>query len=157
MNLLYRSRVNIKLSLVPYVIRVRIGEKEIEIQGSKEDVLETFDKKLPSIIEKASDAFDIIEEAKSAEVSAPPKEVAMKEAPYPSISGVSGCSDGVIKLFSTEWGKKPRTIGEIKAALEANTLFYPVTTVSGVLVGLVRQGKLRRWKTAGGYVYVSTS
>jgi len=140
------------LSEVSYSVRVRIGDREIEVKGSKEDVLATLEEKLPSIVERVVEAFS------SAEVGG---EVVVGEGEeagvdlYPRIPAVSSCSEGIMKLFSTDWGKRPRTLGEIRHGLEVNKLNYPVTTVSSVLVGLIRQGRLRRWKTSGGYVYVA--
>jgi hypothetical protein len=39
--------------------------------------------------------------------------------------------------------------------MEANAIFFPKTTLSGVLVWLVKKGSLRRWKDKKrGYLYV---
>jgi uncharacterized membrane protein len=38
--------------------------------------------------------------------------------------------------------------------MRANAVHYPPTTLSGVLSWLVRKGKIKRWKTEKGYVYV---
>jgi uncharacterized membrane protein len=43
---------------------------------------------------------------------------------------------------------------EIIEALKANGVHYPATTLSGVLMWLVKKGKVRRWKTDEGYVYI---
>jgi predicted transcriptional regulator len=48
----------------------------------------------------------------------------------------------------------PRTLPEIVEAMRANAVHYPATTLSGVLNWLVRKGKVKRWKTDKGYVYV---
>jgi len=39
--------------------------------------------------------------------------------------------------------------------MEANAIFFPKTTLSGVLVWMVKKGTLRRWKDKKrGYLYV---
>ena len=53
-------------------------------------------------------------------------------------------------------GEKPRTLAEIKNTLDAQHLYYPLTTLSGVLARIHRQGKVRRWKSDAGFVYVET-
>ena len=72
---------------------------------------------------------------------------------YPSISA-SGCSEAVLQLLASDWGKQPRSLPELGEALKANAVYYPSTTVSGVLAWLVRKNKIKRWKTDKGYVYV---
>ena len=65
------------------------------------------------------------------------------------------CSQAVLKLLETEWGAwRPRILSEIVGALKANAIHYPSTTLSGVLSWLVKKGKVRRWKTDAGYVYI---
>lgn len=138
---------------IPYHIRVRIGDREIEVGGSKEDVLSTFDDELVGLIRKTNEAFVEAEQGESEAVEggeAPTK----VQGEVPEIPDVSSCSEGIMELFKTNWGMRPRTIGDIKEALRANQVHYPVTTISGVLVDLTRKGKIRRWKTASGYVYV---
>jgi hypothetical protein len=39
-------------------------------------------------------------------------------------------------------------------AMRVNAVHFPVTTLSGVLNWLVRKGRVKRWKTDKGYVYV---
>src|SRR5881628_2595380 len=61
----------------------------------------------------------------------------------PSVAGAATAPGAVEKLFAGSWGVQPRTIREIKEVLDANAMFYPVTTLSGVLSGLAKQAKLR--------------
>jgi hypothetical protein len=42
----------------------------------------------------------------------------------------------------------------LKEALKANGLRYPGRTLAGVLLGLVRKGEVKRWKTDAGCVYI---
>jgi len=60
----------------------------------------------------------------------------------------------VTSLLADPWGKIPRTIAELREAMEANAVFFPKTTLSGVLVWLVKKGTIRRWKDKKrGYLY----
>jgi predicted transcriptional regulator len=43
---------------------------------------------------------------------------------------------------------------ELVEAMRVNAVHFPVTTLSGVLNWLVRKGRVKRWKTDKGYVYV---
>ena len=46
--------------------------------------------------------------------------------------------------------KSPKTIGEIRAELQAHGWHYPVTTLSGELIKLVQRRKLRRQRVKVG-------
>ena len=64
------------------------------------------------------------------------------------------CSEAVTALLADPWGKTPRTIAELREAMEANAVFFPKTTLSGVLVWMVKKGTVRRWKDKKrGYLY----
>ena len=133
-------------------LKVRIGDMEVELGGEREEVLETLDD-LDLIIDKVSKAFN----ADLATAKRPQKKVEeesqVKE--FPTINRTSQCSEAVEGLLATEWGKTPRALGELREAMEANAIFFPKTTLSGVLVWMVKKGTLRRWKDKKrGYLYV---
>jgi len=128
---------------MPFSFRVKMGQQEIEISGTREEVIKTI-KELPSLVASISKAFESTENMRTA------KSVT---STYPSISS-SSCSEAVLQLLGTDWGKQSRTLTELGEALKANTLHYPSTTLSGVLAWLVRKNKIKRWKTDKGYVYV---
>jgi len=128
---------------MPFSFRVKMGEQEIEISGTREEVIKTIEE-LPGLVACVSKAFE------STKNSATSESVA---STYPSISS-SSCSEAVLELFGTDWGKQPRTSTELVEALKANAVHYPSTTLSGVLAWLVRKNKIKRWKTDKGYVYV---
>jgi predicted transcriptional regulator len=74
---------------------------------------------------------------------------------FPRIPRTTQCGEAVVSLLSTDWGITPRTISELREAMEANAIFFPKTTLSGVLVWLVKKGRIRRWKDKKrGYLYV---
>lgn len=149
---------------VPFSLRVRLGQYEVEISGSREDVLRTVHD-MPNLVGVISEAFSKAQPLKtqSNDVSAQSADhVSTSQAgdssiaaSYPSIQSSGGCSDAVVRLLGTDWGKTaPRTLPEIIEAMRVNAVHYPVTTLSGVLNWLVRKGRVKRWKTEKGYVYV---
>ncbi len=62
-------------------------------------------------------------------------------------------SDLVIGLNERGFFDKPKTLGEISGALEEEGFLYPVTTLSGVVLGLVKKKHLRRKKIDGRWAY----
>ena len=129
---------------MPFSFRVKMGEQEIEISGTREEVIKTIEE-LPSLVASISKAFESTKNVGTASKSV--------TSAYPSISA-GGCSEAVLQLLETDWGKEPRTLTEIGEALKANALHYPSSTLSGVLAWLVRKNKIKRWKADKGYVYV---
>jgi exopolysaccharide biosynthesis predicted pyruvyltransferase EpsI len=131
---------------VPFSLRVKFGSHEIEISGTREEVMKTIEE-LPHLIASVSKAFDTV----NIKVNAS-KPVAFTT--YPTISSSANCSEAVLRLLKTDWGKQqPRTLPELVKAMKASALHYPSTTLSGVLVWLVKKDKVKRWKTDKGYVY----
>jgi len=125
---------------------------EVELGGKKQEVLSTLDD-LKEIVDKVTIAFngDPMPEARLVEPTIEEDE----SLNYPKIPSTNQCSEAIVSLLSTEWGKIPRAIGELREAMDANAVFFPNTTLSGVLLWLLRKGKLRRWKDKRrGYLYV---
>ena len=144
---------------VPFCLRVRLGRCEVEISGSRDDVLRTVDD-LHNLVAVVSEAFaqagasvNVLNgQPPQSSISAPPVSAS---GAYPSIQGSGNCSDAVLRLLETDWGRStPRTLPELVEAMRVNAIHYPVTTLSGVLNWLVRKSKVKRWKTDKGYVYV---
>ena len=132
---------------MPFSLRVKFGRHEIEISGTHEEVIKTIEE-LPRLVASVSKAFDSVNISVNPPQSTPTL--------YPTISSSANCSEAVLKLLETDWGKQqPRSLPELAEAMKANALHYPPTTLSGVLVWLVRKGRIKRWKTDRGYVYVS--
>lgn len=73
----------------------------------------------------------------------------------PALPAELGCSNAIKTLIRSEWGKQPRAIAEIKNALETNGLYFSKGTISGTLVFLTRRGDIRRFKSAGNWVYTT--
>jgi hypothetical protein len=139
------------MSRPPFRLKVRIGEMEVELGGEKAEVISTLDDLAP-IIEKVSSAFQ--ESAGHRLRSRKAPEGAPIPNALPQIPRTTQCSEAVTSLLSNEWGKTPRTIAELREAMEANAIFFPKTTLSGVLVWLVKRGTVRRYKDKKrGYLY----
>jgi len=140
-----------------FVFRVRMGEYELEIDGAREEVLRTIKEELPSLMADVYKAFENLKPKTVATLTVK-KEAAKEEAlmqKYPKILRTEKCDDALLRILETDWGKwRPRTIGELKDALEANELKFSGRILAGVLMGLVRKKKVRRWKTDAGYVYI---
>lgn len=140
------------MSRSPFHLRVRIGDMEIELGGAKEEVISTIDD-LGGIIQKVSEAFNV--EATGSPSKASQSKALPSPTMFPRIPRTTQCGEAVVSLLSTEWGKTPRTIAELREGMEANAVFFPKTTLSGVLVWLVKKGKIRRWKDKKrGYLYI---
>jgi len=134
---------------VPFSFRVKIGKNEVEISGERDAVLKIIEE-LPRLMETVSEALKTIESEDLAEA---PKSSSVK---VPEVSA-SSCSEAIIQLLSSDWGKQPRTLAELGEALKTNAVYFPSTTISSVLSWLVRKNKIKRWKTDKGYVYVLAS
>jgi len=129
---------------IPFSFRVKMGQMEIEISGTQEEVMKTIEE-LPLLMETVSKAFELTKKGEETAQSV--------SSVFPSISS-SSCSEAVLQLLASDWGRQPRTLTELGEALKANAVYYPSTTLSGVLAWLVRKNKIKRWKTDKGYVYV---
>ena len=139
------------MSHPPFHLKVKIGEMEVELGGDKAEVLSALDE-LPGIVEKVSTSF----QGESSGHRPRPRKQAENGAPesLPQIPRTTQCSEAVTALLADQWGKTPRTIAELREAMEANAVFFPKTTLSGVLVWMVKKGTVRRWKDKKrGYLY----
>jgi hypothetical protein len=64
-----------------------------------------------------------------------------------------GAGDLVIVLREEGFFDKAKALGEISEALEEKGFLCPTTTLSGVVLGLVKKKQLRRKKVEGRWVY----
>jgi hypothetical protein len=64
-----------------------------------------------------------------------------------------GASDLIVELREAGFFEKPKALGDIARALEEKGYLYPVTSLSGVVLGLVKKRELRRKKHEGKWVY----
>lgn len=141
-----------------FSFRVKFGDYEVEVKGLKDDVLKTV-RELPILMPEISRAFENLKPKTAATVIVKtPVSTVKEESPmekYPKIPKLESCGEAVLKILESDWGKwRPRTLAELKAALTANNLHFHGRTLAGDLLGLVRKGVIRRWKTDKGYVYI---
>ena len=140
-----------------FAFRVKIGEYELEINGSRNDVLKAINE-LPTLMGNVYKAFDKLKPKRTTTLTvktAPGAEEKRPTRKYPKIPQLDDCGKAVLKVLETDWGKwRPRTLQEIKEALKANNLRFPGRKLAGFISGLVRSGKVKRWKTDKGYVYI---
>jgi hypothetical protein len=136
-----------------FTVRVRIGNNEIEISGNQEEVMKTLDN-VSDLVSKVTVAFGNVP------ISLPSVNETILQAPeeeYPSVSidPATSCPDAIVGLLSTEWGrKKPRTLGDLLAAMKVNAIHYPEGTIKGRLTDLTKKGVLRRINSGRGYEYI---
>lgn len=146
---------------MPFSLRVKFGEYEIQLGGTRKEVLETLND-MPALVTKVMKAFEEAklrnatpQETKPITVRIAPANAPTASIPIPTIQPAKQFSQSILTLLETDWGRwRPRTMPEIIEALKANGVHYPATTLSGVLMWLVKKGKVRRWKTDEGYVYI---
>jgi hypothetical protein len=139
-------------------LRVKLGEYEIELHGERGEVLETLGE-LPGLMVNVVRAFEVLKPKTvttlTVKTDAAKEEVQAQKQKYPKIAATGDCDVAVLRVLETDWGKwRPRTMEELKAALEASGLRFEGRVFAGVLAGLVRRGLVRRWKTVSGVVYI---
>lgn len=142
-----------------FSFRVRIGEHEVEIAGTREEVTRTIEN-LPSLVVNIQKAFDTMKpktvttltvktEAKPKSTSEEPAQV------FPKIATPTNCEEAVLRILGTDWGKwRPRTVEELREAMKANELKFSDRVLSGTLNALSDKGMVRRWNTNTGFVYI---
>ena len=144
-----------------FAFRVKIGEYEVEIQGTHEEVTKTL-KDLPDLVTNVHKAFENVKPktvttltvkteptAKAKATSKPPEQT------YPKITSATNCEGAVLRLLETDWGKwRPRTMEELKDAMKANKMEYNTRILTGTLNTLADKGLVRRWNTTTGFVYI---
>jgi len=139
-----------------FLLRVRMGDYEVEINGGRDEVMKTI-QELPSLIANVGKAFEDARPKRVATLTvkteAPKKEASNEN--YPKISPTEDCEEAIIKILHTDWGKwRPRTIDELRDALEANGQSRAARALTTALSGLVKKGAIRRWNTDAGFVYI---
>ena len=141
--------------------RVKIGDYEVEIKGTREEVMKTLND-LSDIITNIHKAFEKVKPKTIATLTVKtepsPKGKATSKTlaqSYPKIKSVANSEDAVLKLLETDWGKwRPRTMEELYDAMKANKIKYTKRTLSGTLNNLADKGKVSRWNTTTGFVYI---
>jgi predicted transcriptional regulator len=144
-----------------FAFRVKIGEYEVEIHGTHEEVTKTL-KDLTEIITSVHKAFENVKPKTVATLTVKTepsvKVKATSKTPtqtYPKITSAANCEEAVLGLLETDWGKwRPRTMEELNEAMKANKMKYTKRTLTGTLNSLANKGMVRRWNTTTGFVYI---
>lgn len=144
-----------------FAFRIKLGEYEVEIKGTHEEVTKTLED-LPNLVTNVHKAFEIGKPKTVATLTVktePPaktKATAKKPAEtYPKITPPTNCENAVLSLLETNWGKwRPRTMEELRDAMKANKIKYTKRTLTGTLNKLADKGMVRRWNTNTGFVYI---
>ena len=131
-------------------VSVRLGDFEVEIEGTYENVKSLMGEPLYAFIRGLQGVSEELPEAPpTEEVTPPTMEYPPPVRSQPTLSGT------LRSLMDTDWGRKPRTLSEIMTALETSGIYYSSGTVSRRLLDLVKQGNLRRLGTRGSFKYVA--
>lgn len=64
-------------------------------------------------------------------------------------------TDAILELKEEGFFDKPKALAEVKDKLASQGMIYPLTSLSGVVLGLVRRRQLGRVKEEGRWSYVS--
>jgi len=142
-----------------FSFRVKIGEYEVEIRGTHEEVTKTIEN-LPNLVINVNKAFESAKPKTVATLTVKTEAVpkAAPEAPaqtYPKITSPASCEEAVLRFLETDWGKwRPRTMEELQEAIKANGLKYSGRTLGATLDALADKGMVRRWNTNTGFVYI---
>lgn len=144
----------------PFTFRVKLGEYEIEIKGTHQNVTSTINK-LPKLINNIQKAFDNLtpKTVTTLTVKTEPNDSEPKpkktSQEYPKITSTKNCDQAILDLLKTNWGKwRPRTMDEIQDAIISNDLKFSKTVLSKAIGKLVKKRMIRRWSTNAGFVYI---
>jgi hypothetical protein len=142
-----------------FAFRIKIGDYEIEIKGTYEEVTRTIEN-LSSLVINVQKAFENVKPKTIATltVKTEPAPKQAQETPaksYPKIVTPATPAEAVVRILKTDWGKwRPRTVEELKEAIKENDLKYPSRTLTETLSELAEKGRVRRWNTNTGFVYI---
>jgi hypothetical protein len=76
------------------------------------------------------------------------------EGQYPNIGKVESYPVAIKKLLSTDWGKEPRTLNEIRSGLACNAIHISKENLGSTLTKLARNGRLSRVRKNEHYAYM---
>ena len=144
-----------------FAFRVKIGDCEVEIKGKHEDVTKTLEN-LPDLLANVQKAFENAKPKTVATITVKTEQPSNSKSTsaesaqsYPKIASTANCEDAVVKILKTDWGKwRPRTMEELKDAMNANGQKLSDRMLKDILKKLGDKGIVRRWNTNTGFVYI---
>ena len=132
-------------------VSVRLGEFQVELEGTHTNVKSLMGEGLYKFIRELKQVvgeIPSVEEVKEAE------EAPSTEFP-PPLGRPASLTEALNKLMiESDWGRKPRTLGEINTALETNAIYHKPAAIASALVHIVKKGELRRLGSRGSFKYV---
>ena len=145
-----------------FSLRIKFGEYEIELSGDHNKVMATA-KRLPELVSNISTAFNGLKPKTVATItvntdkvkSAKPVETTLANQKYPKIQETKRADQALLRILESDWGKwRPRTLQELREALQANQLKFSDRTFATALDKISKKGQVRRWNTSTGFVYI---
>jgi hypothetical protein len=133
-------------------VTLRQGAAEVTAEGTINDLIAQLDS-LASLVRDASEKLQEDDEIKEGGVSESQTSEEISAIDIPAIKPTKSTTDNLRLLFSTPWGKKQRTLGEIMKALEVNAVPDNTSNVNRYLTRLVQAGFLRRLQKEGKWAY----
>lgn len=142
-----------------FAFRVKIGDYEVEIRGTHEEVTKTIEN-LPNLVINVHKAMENVKPKTVATLTVKTEPASKQEAEaptkaYPKITVPANSAEAITRILETDWGKwRPRTVEELKDAIRANDLKYKSKELTETLDKLAEKGVVRRWNTNTGFVYI---
>lgn len=136
-------------------VSVRIGEFQVELEGSHGNVKKLMCKDLFDFIKGLQETIKQLPASTEVTPEVTP-EISVEEETVPPLGRPSTTIDALSQLFKTDWGRKPRLLSDVMQALEANGLYYQKPVVAKVLVDLIKKKELHRIGSKGSYKYVAS-
>lgn len=137
---------------IPFTIKIKAKDNEIELSGSKEDVMDVLNN-INDIMTKVTRTFTNPSPVQS--TLQIPQTTSKSKFPSISVSPDTPCPDTILKILATEWGReKPRRLRELLEAMKVNAIHYPIGTVKGRLTDMTKKGYLRRVREGREYAYI---
>lgn len=132
-----------------FELELRKGDISVKIRGASiEETLQRIDDAI-QLLEKATKKV----EEKKVKIAVAPT-IPTAAIPHIGPPPPTSCRDAIVRLLSTDWGRTPKTLGEIIEAMKINGIYYPKSSVAGELLSITRSGIARRMKTKAGFAYI---
>jgi hypothetical protein len=106
-----------------------------------------------TIVGSGSEVADILANLESIQASSAPRRSRRPTERAREGFRNTGPTGLIIGLKADGFFDKPKTLGEIASALHEKGSLIPTTTISGVVLGLLRKGQLHRKKAEGRWLY----
>lgn len=145
-----------------FAFRIKLGDYEVEIKGTHEEVTKTI-QNLPDLVANIQKAFEVAKPktVTTLTVKTEPPIVSTQAIPkadaqtYPKVRAAASCEEAILRLLETDWGKwRPRTMEELKDAMQSNNIKYTKRDLAATLNTLAEKSLVRRWSTNTGFVYI---